>query len=83
MLTSLSRHPPWSRHVSDSKRLGLGGHLIGQEGCRSLFEGMDRGALPCLEQLDLSANRIGESGVRACLALISSVAVSPERLQPH
>jgi hypothetical protein len=46
------------------KRVGLGGHLLGGLGCNLLIKQMDDGALPNIEQLDLSLNNITEHAVR-------------------
>lgn len=42
----------------------MGGHLLGGLGSDLLCKAMDDGALPSIEQLDLSVNSIGELAVR-------------------
>lgn len=54
----------WFRLGPHRKRVGLGGHLLGGLGSDLLCKAMDDGALPDIEQLDLSVNSIGELAVR-------------------
>ena len=72
MCTSLTQNICLMCHTQD---LGLFSNNIGNAGLTALAKAVESGALPALEQLDLTLNQIGDDGLKALAEACASGAL--------